>query len=122
MRVFAGDAPAARELVGGIYDAPPFGTGLSIAEEPAALPERAVRDDRAPDSRGEASVEVWSGEDSRLLKMLEACLSENRIAFRRTGDATDLIRLRVAPADEQASREIIREVVEAAPTGSAPLL
>src|SRR5260370_31997969 len=62
----------------------------------------------------EATVEIWSGDDSSLRNMLIASLRENQIGVRQenTGGKRSLF---VAAEDEKRAREIVREIVEGAP-------
>lgn len=117
VRVLQSDAAAAAELVSGIEDPPFFGASSSQAEdEESALRPDALQDRRVR-SPSEASVEVWSGEDAGLARILQDCFAENRIAVRRASGESHSIKLFVAPSDEQASREIVRQVIEGAPPG-----
>jgi hypothetical protein len=115
VRVFLSDLTRAKELLANVRETAPF-----ALEEPAEIDGDAIesesRSDRDFQSK-EATAAVWSGEDSALADLLEACLRENRIGVRREGDADAKteIRLFVKPEAEAASREIIREVREATP-------
>jgi len=62
----------------------------------------------------EATVKIWSGDDSSLRNMLIASLRENQIGVRQenTGGKSSLF---VAAEDEKRAREIVREIVEGAP-------
>lgn len=122
VRVFLSDQARAKELLANVRESAPF-----ALDEPAdtggdldALVNRA----NDPSwSTGAATSVVWSGEDTALADLLEACLRENRISVKRQDGATantsggesSEIRLSVPPAAEAASREIIREVREATP-------
>jgi hypothetical protein len=119
VRVFLSDFARAKELLANVRETAPF-----ALDEPAesdadsAVPE--VRSEDRELNSTEAAVVVWSGEDTALADLLEACLRENRIGVRREGDddaaaSPKQIRLLVNPAAEAASREIIREVREATP-------
>ncbi len=61
------------------------------------------------------AVEAWSGADAPLAKSLCACLRENEIAYRTEPASDSAVRILVHPQDQPQAREIIREVVEAAP-------
>lgn len=61
----------------------------------------------------EATAEVWSGNDADTKDMLVACLRENGIGCEL--EAEDKFRIRVMPSSETRAREIVREVIEAAP-------
>lgn len=122
VRVFLSDLSRAKELLANVRESAPF-----ALDEPTETGS----DLGAPETRSEdrdlkptaSAVVVWSGEDTALADLLEACLRENRIGVRREGDsdgdaaaaAPKEIRLLVNPAAEAASREIIREVREATP-------
>ncbi|HKS82128.1 MAG TPA: hypothetical protein VJR23_11555 [Candidatus Acidoferrales bacterium] len=62
----------------------------------------------------DATAEVWSGSDRGMADGLAMCLRENGIGSAVTHDA-GTTRVSVHPADEPRAREIIREVVDAAP-------
>lgn len=74
-----------------------------------------------PDARqaGDATVEVWSGDDPNLADLIRLSLRENQIYCRlvanktETGDGQST--LYVLPADEARAREILREISEASP-------
>ena len=120
VRVFLSDLARAKELLANVRETAPF-----ALDEPG----ESEADSGAPEARSEdrdlsptaTAVVVWSGEDTALADLLEACLRENRIGVRREGDgdggavAAKQIHLLVNPAAEAASREIIREVREATP-------
>ena len=113
VRVFASDAAKAKELLADIRESAPFG----LSDEPGAEDDSAMLPAR-PEHQwnpAAATVEIWSGEDAALAELLEACLRENGIGFRRLGSEAGPLRLLVMPADETATREIIREVREATP-------
>jgi hypothetical protein len=113
VRVFASDTARAKELLADIRESAPFGMSETpdLEEETAPLLERPERD-RNPAA---ANVEIWSGEDAALAKLLEACFHENRIGVRREGTERGILRLLVTPGDEASAREIIREVRDATP-------
>ncbi len=87
----------------------PVDMGLA-ADEYAA---RAVPKSKSFDT-GQATCEVWSGEDENLAGFLAAALKENRIPVRveRHGQMAAVY---APPEDESRAREIIREIVEGAP-------
>lgn len=62
----------------------------------------------------DATVEVWSGDQPELGEMIAASLQENQIHSRRD-NLNGRCALFVLPEDEAAAREIVREIVEAAP-------
>jgi hypothetical protein len=114
VRVFASDAIRAKELLGDIRESPPFALDEpdESEQEPVSASATAPEHEWKPSA---ATIEVWSGEDSALGELLEACLRENRISVRREGAEEGSLRLLIMPADEPAAREIIREVREATP-------
>jgi hypothetical protein len=113
VRIFASDVSKATELLADIRESLPFGLSFTPVqeEEASALPERSGQ----PWDPAAATVEIWNGEDASLAELLDACLRENRIGVRRVGREPGTLRLFVAPPDESAAREIIREVREATP-------
>jgi hypothetical protein len=83
--------------------------------------ERAGRITRDPQ---DATVEVWSGQNRELAAMIASSLRENDILSRsdpdlaEPQDASDELRdtrLLVFPEDETRAKEIVREIVDAAP-------
>jgi len=87
---------------------------------PPALPESRgaprSRDDWDPENwfPQDATVEVWSGDQSEMADMLGASLRENKIHV-RWEQAVGKDALFVLPEDESRAREILREVLEASP-------
>ena len=78
---------------------------------PADQSREFVPDDFNPE---DATVEVWSGAENTMAEALHVSLRENGIGSVVARDA-GTTRVSVPPADEPRAREIIREVVEAAP-------
>jgi hypothetical protein len=117
VRVFLSDLSKAKELVANVRESAPFALDEPV-EDAGDVDEEETRTrtgDRELQPK-EATTVVWSGEDTALAELLEACLRENRIGVRREEDAEpNQIRLLVKPDAEAASREIIREVREATP-------
>lgn len=115
VRVFLSDLSRAKALLANVRESAPFALDQSAEIDNDASAVRGHSIDRSWNS-AEATVVVWSGQDTALADLLEACLRENRIGVRREdGVESDQIRLLVMPAAEPASREIIREVREATP-------
>src|SRR5580693_10189901 len=117
VRVFLSDLSKAKALLANVRETAPF--ALDEPAGDAADSDSVEADTRAADrdfQPTEATAVVWSGEDTALADLLEACLRENRIGVRREDDANatstgpNQIRLLVKPDAEAASREIIREV------------
>lgn len=117
IRVFASDAPAARQLLDGISESLPFAVGESSSaadiEEGAEPNESSAKG--LPWKPALATLELWSGDDASLEKVLEDCLRENYIGFRREVAGSGTLRLFVMPAEESAAREILRELTEGTP-------
>lgn len=117
IRVFASDVLAARQLLDGISESLPFALGESSPaaeiEESAGLTES--RAQGIPWKPALATCELWSGDDAALEGILEDCLRENYIGFRREGMQPGTLRLFVMPPDESAAREILWEITEGTP-------
>jgi hypothetical protein len=112
VRVLQGEAEKAREFLAGITESP-----ISSAA-PADLPaETAPVTERIPNrwNRAAATVEIWTGEDAGLARVLEDYLRENQIGTSRVGLEPQAVHLLVMRADEAQAREIVREVLEARP-------
>jgi hypothetical protein len=110
VRVFRGDLARVREILDGVQDSPFFGNEIS-----SDFPEKSdsrVTSERQAWNPAAASIEVWSGGDAAFGKLLEDCLSENRIPYRSEGIAPGKLRYFVIPTDEPAAREIVREISE----------
>jgi hypothetical protein len=122
VRVFLSDQLRAKELLAKVRESAPFALD-ETAETAGDLDVLANRSNEPSWNSGAATSVVWSGEDTALADLLEACLRENRIGVKREdganvngpGGESSEIRLSVPPAAEAASREIIREVREATP-------
>jgi hypothetical protein len=118
VRVFASDAPKAKELLSDIRETLPFGLSDSVGSGgPDREPEEEAEPRRAKHEWNPtaATVEIWDGQDAALAELLEACLRENQIGVRRVGAEPGALQLLVMSADEAVAREIIREVREATP-------
>lgn len=113
VRVLQGDAEKAKELLARIVDSPFFGAEISadFPNEPAPQ----ARPVAGPWNPASATAEIWTGDDSALMQLLEDCLRENRIGFRREGLEPGPLRLFVTSPDEFRAREILREVREGTP-------
>lgn len=62
----------------------------------------------------DAGVEIWSGEDESVCKIVAASLTENDIGY-RSKNAKQGMTIRVLPENQQRAREIVREIVEETP-------
>jgi hypothetical protein len=118
VRVFLSDLSRAKGLLANVRESAPFALDERAEDDADSSAAESHSSDRSW-SPGAATTIVWSGQDTALADLLEACLRENRIGVRRDdgadGNEPDQIRLLVMPAAEAASREIIREVREATP-------
>lgn len=121
VRVFLSDLPRAKELLADVRESAPFALDEPADDEGDSSAIESRLSDSTWNPAGATAV-VWSGVDTALADLLEACLRENRIGVRRDGGADGAagneskeIHLAVMPAAEAASREIIREVREATP-------
>jgi hypothetical protein len=122
VRVFLSDLSKAKALLANVRESAPFALDepADDASDMGDEDGRSRTADRDFQPK-EATAVVWSGEDTALAELLEACLRENRIGVRReddankTGTGPNQIHLLVKPDAEAASREIIREVREATP-------
>lgn len=117
VRVFASDAPAARQLLDGISESLPFAVTENSSgadfEQDAEPKESKTAEFRWKPAL--ATVEIWTGEDAALARVVEDCLRENYIGFRREGVEPGTVRLFVMPSEESAAREILRELTEGTP-------
>ena len=122
VRVFLSDLSKAKALLANVRESAPFALDepADDASDMGDEDGRSRTADRDFQPK-EATAVVWSGEDTALAELLEACLRENWIGVRReddankTGTGPNQIHLLVKPDAEAASREIIREVREATP-------
>jgi len=62
----------------------------------------------------DATVEVWSSEESDAREMIEMSLRENDV-MSRTEEVEGKVKLFVLPEDAERAKEIVREVVEGTP-------
>jgi hypothetical protein len=113
VRVLQNDAERAKALLSGITDSPFFGAEISL-DFPEDLPAQPRSVERRWNPAA-ATVEIWSGDDAAMGKLLEDCLRENCIGFRREGREPGKLRLFVTNTDEVRAREILREIREGTP-------
>jgi hypothetical protein len=74
----------------------------------------------------DATVKLWAGQDADVAQMITASLRENRILYRTNADDADpasepaetAIEVFTIPEDEARGKEIVREIVDAAPPES----
>ncbi len=121
VRVLQSDSAMARDLVTPIGETLPFETekSLQLLQNQSEIPPVAGGGQPIP-SPGKweprrATVEVWSGHDPGLAKVLQDCLAENTIGVRVEGKSPGRLRLFVRPEEAPTAREIIREVVQGTP-------
>lgn len=93
---------------------------LPAPDEPADF-EKGLRDAIAdanewlgPRYPEDATVEVWSGEDSDTKEMIGMSLRENDV-MNRSEEEKGLHRVFVLPEDGARAKEIVREVIEGTP-------
>jgi hypothetical protein len=123
VRVFLSDLTRAKELLACVRESAPFALDEPARSDGDSVePEIDTRSDDRDWKSADATAAVWSGEDTALADLLEACLRENRIGVRRDDGAnassapeSTQITLMVKPSAEAAAREIVREVREATP-------
>jgi hypothetical protein len=104
---------------------------LPSEEEIRAVMELRAEDEVPTDERAQgnwdsanwypedATIEVWAGRDADVPTgkgwMIDLVLKENRILFRADDQEDGTRHLFVRPEDESRAKEIVREVVDAAP-------
>lgn len=113
VRILQRDEERAKELLGDVTDSPFFGAQIS-----ADFPEDGPGQPRPVAHRwnpASATVEIWSGDDAAMGKLVGECLRENEIGFRREGREPGKLRLFVTNSDETRAREILREIREGTP-------
>lgn len=113
VRVLQSEADRAKELLAGITDSPVIGAGISPDLPEEAAPR--VHPDESHWNAAAATMEIWTGDDAAMGRLLEDCLRENKIGFRREGRGPEPLRLFVTKKDEARAREILREVREGTP-------
>jgi hypothetical protein len=107
--VFSPHLPAARQILEKLLDEEPQDLELPAQEKlPGEEPPLVSVTEVHP------TVEVWSGTDDKIAQFLTAALQENEIPIHleNPGDQT---RISVSAANESRAREIVREIVNAAP-------
>ena len=114
VRVLRSDLGTAGELLASIQDGPFFGTDASL-ESQSSESGNHRKALAAAWNPAAATTEVWSSDDSALTRLVQDCLSENRIGFRTQGIEPGTQRLLVPPQSEVRAREIIRQIVEGTP-------
>jgi hypothetical protein len=115
VRVLQSDFEAAKYLVAPIRETLPFEVRKPQTQEGGtdlfAIRPGGIR--RYPKRNlSEAVVQVWSGDDPAIGNMLRACFFENRILLRTVGTTPGQREFYVCPDQEEAAREIVREITE----------
>ena len=87
VRVFLSDLPRAKELLANVRESAPFALDEPADDEAAIRTRLEDRPERSLVESSDATAVVWSGEDTALADLLEACLRENRIGVRREDGA-----------------------------------
>lgn len=115
LAVLSADLAAARRILEELLDQEPEDVSLPADDSGEASPdessEREVPESWDPAS---ATVEVWSGEDRKMLEFLVSALRESGIPSRTEQEGARVAVL-VRPEDEARAREIVHEVVESKP-------
>jgi hypothetical protein len=107
--VFSPHLPAAQQILEKLLDEEPQDLELPAQDEAAgAEPHMVSITETHP------TAEVWAGTDDKIAQFLTAALQENEIPLHleNPGDQT---RIFVSAANEARAREIVREIVDAAP-------
>ncbi|HEV8383291.1 MAG TPA: hypothetical protein VGQ11_00355 [Candidatus Acidoferrales bacterium] len=119
--VFQSDSEKAWNLIAAIPQS--FAFALSTPEQrlledealsadpgsaPASLPRRVWKPQ-------EATVEIWSGDDTGVARVIENCFAENDLPCREKDNKSGPIRIFVRPEDADRAREILREITDGTP-------
>jgi hypothetical protein len=117
--VSVADQDRAEKIVHGLegWDTPEEREALALPESEGLDRDEAasVPSDVAEDWNDEEPVsEVWNGDEEDFANTLIACFRENGIQSHKLAEGTHW-RLVVRPPEEARAKEIVREVVEAAP-------
>jgi hypothetical protein len=107
--VLSSNLAAAQEVLEKLLEEEPADLEIPAQDGVAeAEPRLAVETERHP------KVEVWNGNDDRIAQFLTAAMQENEIPIHLENPGEET-RIFVSAANEKRAREIVREVVEAAP-------
>ncbi|HLZ90618.1 MAG TPA: hypothetical protein VKQ28_02795 [Candidatus Acidoferrum sp.] len=107
--VLSSDFPPAQAILEKLLNEEPADLEIPAQEEAiSAAPPMISATELHP------SAEVWSGPDDRIAEFLTAALQENEIPM-HLETAGDVTRVLVSAANEKRAREIVREIVDAAP-------
>ena len=107
--VLSGDSVAAQAILEKLLDEEPADLEIPAQDEaPSAEPALVFTTELHP------TVEVWSGTNDRTAEFLTAAMQENEIPI-HLETAGELTKVFVSAANEARAREIVREIVNAAP-------
>jgi hypothetical protein len=112
IRVHSSNLPAARMVLESIENQE---SGPEIPEPPRSGWNASV--EAAPIlpidwDPGEATSEVWSGEDESQAEYISSALAENGVPCRIPDEPSHRLRLCVRPGDLTRARDIVREITE----------
>ncbi len=107
--VLSPDLTAAQEILEKLLSEEPADIEIPAQEEVSAAEPPLVAT-----TEEHATAEVWNGSDERIAQFLTAAMQENEIPIHleNPGEQT---RIYVSAAHEKRAREIVQEIVEAAP-------
>ena len=107
--VLSPDLTAAQEILEKLLEEEP-----ADIEIPAQDKANAAEPPLVSTTEEHGAAEVWNGSDERIAQFLTAAMQENEIPIHleNPGEQT---RIYVSAANEKRAREIVREIVEAAP-------
>jgi hypothetical protein len=112
IRVSSSDLPAAQLVLESVenQESAPDAPDLSRFERDTVEAAPILPIDWDP---GEATSEVWSGEDESQAEYISSALAENGVPCRIPDDPGHRLRLCVRPADLARARDIVREITQA---------
>ncbi len=108
--VLSSQSASAKKILEKLLEEEPEVVELPAAEVPADENESnsPVQTDEQP------TFEVWSGTDPNMAEFLEVAFRENEMLI-RIEKSGEQVRIFVQPRNRQRAREILREIIEAAP-------
>ena len=112
IRVHSSNLPAARMVLESIENQE---SGPEIPEPPRSgwnAPVEAAPILPIDWDPGEATSEVWSGEDESQAEYISSALAENGVPCRIPDEPSHRLRLCVRPGDLTRARDIVREITE----------
>lgn len=107
--VFSSNLAAAEMILERLLNEGPVDMALAARESVVA-----ARPMARSSATGNATCQVWAGEDEVLVGFLEAALKENGIPVRVERHGQN-VAVSVSPEDERRSKEIIQEIMEGVP-------